>query len=92
MSKEKRGACSMWPGFPDVLFTQELCRASAQRKKRNEPLSLRACARTLARKMLEGIQQLISKSQFPEMQISQIRGCIRGISMVLIRTLPHAAD
>ncbi|MHA1067260.1 hypothetical protein ACR9GP_26090, partial [Enterobacter ludwigii] len=49
MSKAKEViACGMWAEFPDVLATLELCRAFAQREKRSVPVSLRACARSLA--------------------------------------------
>ncbi|MCY1699715.1 hypothetical protein OVA10_16860 [Lelliottia sp. SL45] len=97
MSKAKEViACGMWAEFPDVLVTLELCRVFAQRDKRSVPASLRGCARALAARVendrLQATLRTMSKSLFPETQISQIRDCIRKMETAVIRGLPDAID
>ncbi|ELN2576654.1 hypothetical protein RY966_002373 [Enterobacter kobei] len=97
MSKAKEViACGMWAEFPDVLVTLELCRVFAQRDKRSVPASLRGCARALAARVendrLQATLLTMSKSPFPETQISQIRDCIRRMEAALVRKLPNAVD
>ncbi|WP_320734457.1 hypothetical protein [Enterobacter sp. 214E4] len=97
MSKAKEViACGMWAEFPDVLVTLELCRVFAQREKRSVPASLRACARALTERVqndrLTATLRAMSKSQFPETQVYQIRDCIRRMEAALIRKLPNAID
>lgn len=92
MSKAKEViACGMRAEFPDVLVTLELCRVLAQRDKRSVPASLRGCARALAARVendrLHATLLTMSKSLFPETQITQIRDCIRKMEATVTRKL-----
>lgn len=82
--------------FPDTLITLELCRAVASKEKRRIGESLRACARVLAAKAqdhhLVSVLEEMGKSQFPEVQMTRIRDCIRRMESALIRNFINASD
>ncbi|WP_371972792.1 hypothetical protein ACB496_12965 [Lelliottia nimipressuralis] len=82
-------ATSRFAEFPDTLVTLELCRAFAIIDKRRVGESLRTCARMLAEKVhdqhLCATLDVMGKSQFPEVQITRIRDCIRKMETALNR-------
>ena len=75
--------------FPDTLVTLELCRAFAAIEKRRIGESLRACARVLVTKVqdhhLVSVLEEMGRSQFPEVQMTRIRDCIRRMETALVR-------
>lgn len=77
-------ACSKYAEFPDVLTTLELNRAFAIREKRSVPQSLRAGARVMIHRVqsehLRTTLAAMSTSPFPEVQVAEIRDCIRRMS------------
>jgi len=82
--------------FPDTLVTLELCRAFASKEKRRIGEALRACARVLAAKAqdhhLVSVLEEMGKSQFPEVQMTRIRDCIRRMESALVRNFINASD
>ena len=82
--------------FPDTLVTLELCRAFAAKEKRRIAESLRSCARVLAGKAqdhhLVSVLEEMGRSQFPEVQMSRIRDCIRRMESALVRNFINASE
>ncbi|MEA5216198.1 DUF7740 domain-containing protein [Enterobacter cloacae] len=78
---------SKYAEFPDTLVTLELCRTFALLDKRRVGESLRACARTLAKKaqdrLLAATLEEMGKSPFPETQMARIRDCTRRMETAL---------
>lgn len=88
MSKAKEViANTRYAEFPDTLVTLELCRAFAALEKRRIGESLRACARVQAAKVqdhhLVSVLEEMGRSQFPEVQMTRIRDCIRRMESAL---------
>ncbi|HDR2335199.1 TPA: hypothetical protein QCH56_000350 [Enterobacter roggenkampii] len=97
MSKAKEViANTRFAEFPDTLVTLELYRAFAAIEKRRIGESLRACARALAAKAqdhhLVSVLEEMGKSQFPEVQMTRIRDCIRRMESALVRNFINASD
>lgn len=78
---------SQYREFPDTLLTLELCRAAARSDKRKIGESLRACAKVKAgqakNKNLRNTLIEMSRSQFPEVQITRIRDCVEKMEREL---------
>lgn len=77
--------------FPDALLDLELCRAMARTEGRKIGESLRKCAAMKApvarNKNLRASLIEMSKSQFPEVQMTRIRGCIQKMESALTREI-----
>jgi len=73
--------------FPETLLTLELCRATARADGRKIGESLRACAKVKARQAKNLFNTLteMSRSQFPEVQMTRIRGCVDRMEKALSR-------
>lgn len=82
---------SQYAEFPDALLTLELCRAAARADGRKIGESLRACAKVKARqaKNRNLCNTLIemSRSQFPEVQMTRLRGCVDRMEKALGREM-----
>lgn len=80
---------SQYAEFPDVILTLELCRAAARADGRKIGESLRSCAKVKARQAknrnLFNTLTEMSRSQFPEMQMTRIRGCVDRMEKALSR-------
>lgn len=97
MSKAKEViASTRYAEFPDTLVTLELCRAFASMEKRRIGESLRGCARVLAVKAqdrhLVGVLDEMGRSQFPEVQMTRIRDCIRRMESALNKNFNTHGD
>lgn len=82
---------SQYAEFPDALLTLELCRAAARADGRKIGESLRACAKVKARQAknrnLYNTLIEMSRSQFPEVQMTRIRGCVDRMEKALGREM-----
>lgn len=80
---------SKFAEFPETLLTLELCRATARSDGRKIGESLRACAKVKARQAknrnLFNTLTEMSRSQFPEVQMTRIRGCVERMEKALAR-------
>ncbi|HDY6675899.1 TPA: hypothetical protein RPV38_002237 [Escherichia coli] len=80
---------SQYAEFPDALLTLELCRAAARADGRKIGESLRACAKVKARQAknrnLFNTLTEMYRSQFPEVQMTRIRGCVERMEKALSR-------
>lgn len=80
---------SKYREFPDTLLTLELCRSLARHEGRKVGESLRKCAKALSGKVsnrnLEGTLLTMSRSLYPETEITRIRGCIGKMESALMR-------
>lgn len=80
---------SQYAEFPETLLTLELCRATARAEGRKIGESLRACAKVKARQAknrnLYNTLIEMSRSQFPEVQMTRIRGCVDRMEKALSR-------
>ncbi len=80
---------SKYREFPDTLLTLELCRSMARSEGRKVGDSLRKCAKALSGKVrnrnLEGTLLTMSRSMFPETEMTRIRGCIGKMEAALMR-------
>lgn len=83
--------CSKYREFPDTLLDLELCRAAARADGRKIVESLRKCAAIKAKsaqnKNLKSSLEEMSRSLFPEVQMTRIRGCIRKMETSLNREI-----
>lgn len=96
MSKEKEMImASHYAEFPDVLVTLELCRALAVKEGRKVGQSLRDCAAVVQRRVsnqaLKNTCITMSKSRFPEVEITRIRACIGKMEASLRREFRDVA-
>jgi len=84
-------AASHYSEFPETLMTLELCRAAARADGRKIGESLRACAKVKARQAnnrnLYNTLIEMSRSQFPEVQMTRIRGCVDRMEKALGREM-----
>ncbi|URM24023.1 DUF7740 domain-containing protein [Leclercia adecarboxylata] len=82
---------SQYAEFPETLLTLELCRATARADGRKIGESLRACAKVKARQAknrnLFNTLTEMSRSQFPEVQMIRIRGCVERMEKALGREM-----
>lgn len=82
---------SKFAEFPETLLTLELCRATARSDGRKIGESLRACAKVKARQAknrnLFNTLTEMSRSQFPETQMTRIRGCVERMEKALGREM-----
>ncbi|UTJ46616.1 hypothetical protein NLZ15_17490 [Atlantibacter subterranea] len=92
-------AVSQYNEFPETLLTLELCRAAARVDGRKIGEALRKCARVKAaqarNKNLRNTLLEMARSQFPEVQITRIRGCVQKMETALgreMRELDITAD
>lgn len=80
---------SQYAEFPETLLTLELCRAAARADGRKISESLRACAKVKARQAknrnLYNTLIEMSRSQFPEVQMTRLRGCVDRMEKALSR-------
>lgn len=80
---------SKYREFPETLLTLELCRSMARTEGRKVGDSLRKCAKSLSGKVrnrnLEGTLLTMSRSMFPETEMTRIRGCIGKMEAALMR-------
>ncbi|EPM6209252.1 hypothetical protein [Enterobacter hormaechei] len=82
---------SQYREFPETLLILELCRAAARADGRKIGESLRACAKVKARQAknrnLFNTLTEMSRSQFPEVQMTRIRGCVERMEKALGREM-----
>ena len=80
---------SKYREFPDTLLTLELCRSMARTEGRKVGDSLRKCAKALSGKVrnrnLEGTLLTMSRSMFPETEMTRLRGRISKMEAALMR-------
>lgn len=82
---------SRYAEFPDVITTLQLCRACAVRDGRKVAPSMRECARIIhsraQNKALRDTLAVMSKSAFPEVELTRLRSCLDRMIAAMRREL-----